>query len=91
MIFILGSARGSRAGFGGLAETFELRGRLHAEEKVRNGEDAIASTRAACAPRREQSLAVLSSCNLSHDDVAARMKRKLNFSTFRFGVSAVAV
>jgi hypothetical protein len=41
MIFILGSARGSRAGFGGLAEIL-VPHYIHSEEKVRNGEDAIA-------------------------------------------------
>jgi hypothetical protein len=41
MIFILASARGSRAAFGGPAETFGLQRCLHPEEKVRDGEDAL--------------------------------------------------
>jgi len=40
-----GSARGSRAHFGGLAE-------IRQDKKVRDREAAIASTRAACAPRK---------------------------------------
>jgi hypothetical protein len=61
---------------------------IHSEQKVRDGEDAIASTRAACAPQNEQAFPVLSSRNISHDDVAGRLK-KLNFSNFRVGISAV--
>jgi hypothetical protein len=91
MIFILGSARGSRAGDGVLAIAnflFRMDVMWYSEDF---GEAAETSTRAACAPQNEQSLRVLSLCNLSNDDVAGRLKRKLNFSNFRFGVSAVAV
>jgi hypothetical protein len=54
-VAILGSARVSRAGFGVHAETIfeEFRHLICSERtrQVRNGEDAIANTRDACAPQ----------------------------------------
>jgi hypothetical protein len=87
----LGSVRLSFAGFGVSAEILEILHYFPAEQKVRDGDDAIASTRAACALQNQQSLRMLSFCNPSEDDVAGRLKRKLNFSNFRFGISPLAV
>src|SRR6266516_4386079 len=60
-IFGLGSARVSRVGFGvapkQFFEKFPTRCRFRASRKVRDGEDALASTRDACATqKRDQSL-----------------------------------
>jgi hypothetical protein len=59
MIFILGSARGSRAGFGGLAEIL-VPHYIHSEEKIRDGEDAIARSPQRPLPQNERMLRVLS-------------------------------
>jgi hypothetical protein len=90
MIFILGSARGSRADFGGLAEILGTPYLIYSGQKFRDGEAAIARTRAACAPQNEQSHQVLSLRCLSDDHVVACSKRKLNFLNFRVGNLAVA-
>jgi hypothetical protein len=52
-LLIPGSAPDPRAGFGGRAEIFGLQHYIHSEQKVRDGEEAIASTQAACTPRNE--------------------------------------
>jgi hypothetical protein len=50
------------------------------------GKAAETSTRAACAPPNGQSLQVLSWRNRSDDDVAGRIKRKLNFSNSEWNI-----
>jgi hypothetical protein len=60
MIFILASARGSRAGFGGPAEIFGLHRCLQPEKKVRDGEDALARSPRRPLLQNEQTLRVLS-------------------------------
>src|SRR3982750_332186 len=57
LVAFLGSARGSRAGFGDPPkqsfETFTIRERFRASRKVHDGEDALASTRGACVTQQE--------------------------------------
>jgi hypothetical protein len=63
-----------------------------ASESKDFGGGAENSTRGACAPRNQQSRWPKSLEQfVGNDDVAVGGKRKLNFSNFRFGVSAVAV
>ncbi len=56
----LGSARGSRAGFGVAPKQSSFVHRyircVERHRKVRDREDALASTRAACAPQKKESL-----------------------------------
>jgi hypothetical protein len=52
-LLILRSARGSRADFGGPAGIFGTPYQIYSEQKFRDGEAAIAGTRAACASKNE--------------------------------------